>query len=191
MRRPCQEKSVQDLKHWMAAQEVSRFSFWSIREFIRHTLPRSRHTHTHLMFPIFEKTPPWEAVSHIVISGHRCWGGTKSQQGSQRSLWRDCQVLLGLAVEILTGRVSRRTRITLSHYFQTLNSISAEKNSTVIFPLPIDLITNILHGDKEDDKESSSLKLILAEKRSNNCNIDDLLYRDKWFQTTHSQEKDV
>ena len=32
-----------------------------------------------------------------------------------------------------------------------MNSISAEKNSTVIFPLPIDLITNILHGDKDRD----------------------------------------
>ena len=32
---------------------------------------------------------------------------------------------------------------------QTLNSISAEKNSTIIFPLPIDLITNFL---KSDDK---------------------------------------
>merc|ERR1719458_514514 len=41
-------------------------------------------------------------------------------------------------------------------YLQPLNSISAEKNSTVIFPLPIDLITNLLHGNKEEtevDKE--------------------------------------
>ena len=38
---------------------------------------------------------------------------------------------------------------------QTLNSISAEKNSTVIFPLPIDLITNLLHGEKPgEDKET-------------------------------------
>merc|ERR1712058_215200 len=29
-------------------------------------------------------------------------------------------------------------------YLQTLNSISAEKNSTVIFPLPIDIITQYL-----------------------------------------------
>ena len=34
-------------------------------------------------------------------------------------------------------------------YLQTLNSISAEKNSTVIFPLPIDLIMNIIHGEKD------------------------------------------
>lgn len=29
-------------------------------------------------------------------------------------------------------------------YFQTLNSISAEKNSTIIFPLPIDLLTHFM-----------------------------------------------
>ena len=32
--------------------------------------------------------------------------------------------------------------------FQTLNSISAEKNSTIIFPLPIDLITHLLGNKK-------------------------------------------
>ena len=40
--------------------------------------------------------------------------------------------------------------------FQTLNSISAEKNSTIIFPLPIDFITHFMKdgnapkGEKED-----------------------------------------
>jgi hypothetical protein len=29
---------------------------------------------------------------------------------------------------------------------QTLNSISAEKNSTIIFPLPIDLLTNFMNS---------------------------------------------
>ena len=29
-------------------------------------------------------------------------------------------------------------------YLQTLNSISAEKNSTIIFPVPMDLISNFL-----------------------------------------------
>merc|ERR1712107_335263 len=29
-------------------------------------------------------------------------------------------------------------------YLQTLNSISAEKNSTIIFPLPIDLLTHFM-----------------------------------------------
>jgi len=30
-------------------------------------------------------------------------------------------------------------------YLQTLNSISSEKNSTIIFPLPMDLITPFLN----------------------------------------------
>ena len=29
-------------------------------------------------------------------------------------------------------------------YLQTLNSISAEKNSTIIFPLPLDLVTSMI-----------------------------------------------
>ena len=45
--------------------------------------------------------------------------------------------------------------------FQTLNSISAEKNSTIIFPLPIDLLTHFISGggsskgkSKSDSKEA-------------------------------------
>ncbi|KAL5112398.1 Mechanosensory protein 2 [Taenia crassiceps] len=37
-------------------------------------------------------------------------------------------------------------------YLQTLSTISAEKNSTIIFPLPVDLVTHFMHG-----KPSSSL----------------------------------
>jgi erythrocyte band 7 integral membrane protein len=33
-------------------------------------------------------------------------------------------------------------------YLQTLNSISAEKNSTIIFPLPIDILAGFM-GKKE------------------------------------------
>ena len=31
-------------------------------------------------------------------------------------------------------------------YLQTLNTISAEKNSTIVFPLPIDFITHFIKG---------------------------------------------
>ncbi|XP_059092430.1 band 7 protein AGAP004871-like isoform X2 [Tigriopus californicus] len=37
-------------------------------------------------------------------------------------------------------------------YLQTLNSISAEKNSTIIFPLPIDLLTHFMRPDKGASK---------------------------------------
>ena len=34
-------------------------------------------------------------------------------------------------------------------YLQTLNTISAEKNSTIIFPVPIDLLTNFMNPKKD------------------------------------------
>jgi erythrocyte band 7 integral membrane protein len=37
-------------------------------------------------------------------------------------------------------------------YLQTLNSISAEKNSTIIFPLPIDFISHFLKDKDKDEK---------------------------------------
>ena len=36
-------------------------------------------------------------------------------------------------------------------YLQTLNSIAAEKNSTIIFPLPIDMMSNLVN------KQSSAM----------------------------------
>ncbi|XP_038063810.1 band 7 protein AGAP004871-like [Patiria miniata] len=40
-------------------------------------------------------------------------------------------------------------------YLQTLNTISAEKNSTIIFPLPIDLLTGFLGGGRRKSASSS------------------------------------
>jgi erythrocyte band 7 integral membrane protein len=38
-------------------------------------------------------------------------------------------------------------------YLQTLNTISAEKNSTIIFPLPIDILKHFLKPDKKKEKK--------------------------------------
>jgi len=42
--------------------------------------------------------------------------------------------------------MSESTAALQLRYLQTLNSISAEKNSTVIFPLPIDLVTSLMES---------------------------------------------
>ena len=42
--------------------------------------------------------------------------------------------------------------------FQTLNSISAEKNSTIIFPLPIDFLTHFMGKGKDSGKRRSNRK---------------------------------
>ncbi|MBF0318168.1 MAG: slipin family protein, partial [Nitrospirae bacterium] len=45
-------------------------------------------------------------------------------------------------------------------YLQTLTEISAEKNSTIIFPLPIDLITPFLEFfNRKDERPVSAVKL--------------------------------
>ena len=36
-------------------------------------------------------------------------------------------------------------------YLQTLNTISAEKNSTIVFPLPIDLLTYFMKAHEAKD----------------------------------------
>ena len=35
-------------------------------------------------------------------------------------------------------------------YLQTLTHISAEKNSTIIFPLPIDMVSSLMNGGKKE-----------------------------------------
>jgi erythrocyte band 7 integral membrane protein len=37
-------------------------------------------------------------------------------------------------------------------YLQTLNTISAEKNSTIVFPLPIDLLTYFMKKPQEQSQ---------------------------------------
>lgn len=37
-------------------------------------------------------------------------------------------------------------------YLQTLNNIASEKNSTIIFPVPIDLLGNFSNSKKEETK---------------------------------------
>lgn len=52
-------------------------------------------------------------------------------------------------------------------YLQTLNTISAEKNSTIIFPLPIDLLGGLIHGfqgnnNRQQESVQPAPELILA-----------------------------
>jgi len=49
-------------------------------------------------------------------------------------------------------------------YLQTLNTISAEKNSTIIFPLPIDLISSFLNRGSGGRSESSESRYHSSSK---------------------------
>lgn len=57
--------------------------------------------------------------------------------------------------------------ILLLDCFQTLYSISSEKNHTIVFPLPIDVIGSLMGGGQANDKNGTKTILdIEAEKKS-------------------------
>ena len=44
----------------------------------------------------------------------------------------------------ILGPVLLTKRFLQLRYLQTLNNISAEKNSTIVFPVPVDIISNMM-----------------------------------------------
>ena len=43
-------------------------------------------------------------------------------------------------------------------YLQTLNNISAEKNSTIVFPVPVDIISQLMGPSKEQQQQQFMLQ---------------------------------
>jgi hypothetical protein len=73
--------------------------------------------------------------------------------GFLRGVW---QQLLRIRPHLADFRFSKKMSQNIVfiqlRYLQTLNSISAEKNSTIIFPFPVDLFTNLIKWDKKDQQ---------------------------------------
>ena len=51
-------------------------------------------------------------------------------------------------------------------YLQTLGSIAAENNSTIVFPVPIDILSNMFQGNKQGGLEQ------MMEQKKNNSQTD-------------------
>ncbi|MPC20488.1 Band 7 protein [Portunus trituberculatus] len=69
-----------------------------------------------------------------------------------------CAGLLGLC------RSQQQAPSIALRYMQTLNAISAEKNSTIIFPLPIDLLSQYMkNGNSKNGKNVKSKKDLLSD----------------------------
>ncbi|CAH8837387.1 unnamed protein product [Trichobilharzia szidati] len=54
-------------------------------------------------------------------------------------------------------------------YLQTLSTISAEKNSTIIFPLPVDLVTHFMHNNHGSNNNNNKKN---NHNNNNNNNVD-------------------
>ena len=50
-------------------------------------------------------------------------------------------------------------------YLQTLGSIAAENNSTIVFPVPIDILSNMFQGNKQ-----GGLEQMMEQKKNNSQN---------------------
>ena len=119
------------------------------------------------------RSPEGLLFNSILISlGDRGRGWAKGLTSPQRGLRGHSWVLVGAATPLPSGmlkkncKMSREKTDDFRFRFQTLNSISAEKNSTIIFPLPIDFIKHFLkESPKEEKMDWSAQDIRLIFKR--------------------------
>ena len=56
-------------------------------------------------------------------------------------------------------------------YLQTLNSISAENNSTIVFPVPIDIMSQLMNtGTTTGSRQSTSINMMDSMMKTGNAN---------------------
>ena len=93
----------------------------------------------------------WKAWRYYFLP-FEIWIGCFTDPETSLSRWVWCQSNYYL----LCKKTETENNSTCYFFFQTLNSISAEKNSTIIFPLPIDFITHFLKGGSGNSSGSGS-----------------------------------
>ena len=87
----------------------------------------------------------------MLTPGYRCGGGTQEQPGADACGAEYCQVPCSAPGHFHWQR-RRHNLVSLKinyhflqlRYLQTLNNIAAENNSTVVFPVPMDLFTKMV-----------------------------------------------
>jgi regulator of protease activity HflC (stomatin/prohibitin superfamily) len=108
---------------------------------------------------IDEQTEPWGVkVSTVEIKD------VELPQGMQRAMARQAEAERERRAKVINaegelqaseklaeaGRILAATPATLQlRYLQTLTEVSSERNSTIIFPVPVDLITAFLNGRRD------------------------------------------
>ena len=91
-------------------------------------------------------------AQYNVCAGDSSSRGAESLPGTEGGQWCYGREFSSHAAEVSTGN---NDNILLLHWYiyttvlQTLNGISAEKNSTVIFPIPMDLLKKYITHNKQ------------------------------------------
>ena len=98
------------------------------------------------------------AAAGTAAKGHGC-GGRSYQGGQGQGMLLHMRSVYDLVLQVIAAEGEQKASSALRaaseiiacspsamqlRYLQTLNSISAEKNSTIIFPIPMDIIMHSL-----------------------------------------------
>lgn len=133
----------------------------------------------------------WESsaprhVPPLLTPGNRGWRGTEGCPGLERGLRDHCGELLGDAITLSTSKRDFWWNITSpcssNTIFQTLYSISSEKNHTIVFPLPIDVIGHMVGGGGGGGKHQTPPCPVPATEREK---------KSLWREQTEKQSRNI
>lgn len=162
-----QDSVTKVLDHFRATSQISQTSLRSVlgQSMLDELLSEREQINTNLQRIIDEQTEPWGVkVSVVEVKD------VELPQGMQRAMARQAEAERERRAKIINadgelqaserlaeaGRIMSESPATLQlRFLQTLSEVATEKNSTIIFPVPVDLlnlITNSLASNGPDGR---------------------------------------
>ncbi len=150
------------LDHFRATSQIAQTTLRSVlgQSELDALLAEREHINAQLQTIIDEQTEPWGVkVSTVEVKD------VELPQGMQRAMARQAEAERERRAKIINadgelqaserlaqaGRIMSETPATLQlRFLQTLTEVATEKNSTIIFPVPIDLISIFTEGQNGD-----------------------------------------
>jgi regulator of protease activity HflC (stomatin/prohibitin superfamily) len=147
------------LDHYRATSQISQTTLRSVlgQSNLDDLLSEREHINAQLQHIIDEQTEPWGVkVSTVEVKD------VELPQGMQRAMARQAEAERERRAKIINaegefqaserlaeaGRVLAEEPATLQlRFLQTLTEVAAEKNSTIVFPVPIDLLNLVITGE--------------------------------------------
>jgi regulator of protease activity HflC (stomatin/prohibitin superfamily) len=153
-----EDSVVAVLDHFRATSQIAQTTLRSVlgQSNLDDLLSEREHINTQLQHIIDEQTEPWGVkVSTVEVKD------VELPQGMQRAMARQAEAERERRAKIINaegelqaserlaeaGRVMAAEPATLQlRFLQTLSEVAAEKNSTIVFPVPVDLLNLVLNA---------------------------------------------
>ena len=158
---------VKVLDHFRATSQIAQTSLRSVlgQSDLDELLSEREHINERLQKIIDEQTEPWGVkVSTVEVKD------VELPQGMQRAMARQAEAERERRAKVINadgelqaserlaeaGRIMSEQPATLQlRFLQTLSEVATEKNSTIVFPVPIDLLDLITRGLREPGANGS------------------------------------